>query len=243
MQPIVLVAIIAFSVLSVNNAAGQGSANSAAAGAPGFWQPGVLCGPSSSTAQQPTQCNTKKASLLQKYSALLSEAAKAPVVTTRSGSTTFMLLGRYLKPNEANIQFAQAYCVSKGGQLAYWTNAEEYTALTKAALKQAADTKAVWHFYTGLVQQPGAEEPRGGWTWIHNNTPAAASLPWAKGEPNQHNSGNIKGHTEDCGVIATYHGQKATQLVDDFPCNYGASNGKYLANGYNPKLSVACRLQ
>lgn len=81
-----------------------------------------------------------------------------------------------------------------------------------------------------------------GWTSVHSGEGATAASPWAKGEPNEHNGGNIQGHTEDCAVIATYHGQKATQLVDDRPCNYGNSNGKHLADGWNPKLSVACRL-
>jgi hypothetical protein len=153
------------------------------------------------------------------------------------------MLSRYLKPTEANIQFAQAFCLSKGGHLAYWNTQQEYEELSTMIKSLAQSSKIQWHVYIGAVQTPGSKEPSDGWVWIHNSSAPGASFPWAAGEPNQHNGATQPGHLEDCAVIATYHGQKAVKLVDDFPCNYADSKGKYLFNGWNPKLSVACRIK
>lgn len=230
-------------VTSVHQAVGQVKARPTADSAgSGPWQEGVLCAPGNSSATEGTSCDIKHAVLSQTYRPLLVEGKDAPVVRFSSGSTTFLLLARYLKPREANIQFAQAFCISKGGSLAYWTTEKEYNDLAQAALQLGAKSKSKWHFYIGMVQKPGSKEPSAGWTWIHSNTAAPAQFPWAKSEPNQHNGANIQDHTEDCAVVATYHGQKAKLLVDDFPCNYADQSGKYLARGWNPQLSVACRL-
>jgi hypothetical protein len=158
----------------------------------------------------------------------------------KSGNVTFFIVTRYLQPLES--KFAQACCLSKGGVLAYWTSQQEYIDLLQLALKLAMHYGSVWHFYIGLVQLPGSKEPRDGWVWVHSVTPVTTTLaiPWGKGEPNQHN-GDKMVHAEDCGVVATYHRQKATRLIDDFPCTY-AKDGKWVFGGYNRKRSVACRL-
>lgn len=134
------------------------SPSGAAAGAVrGPWQAGVLC----SSTQTHSSCSSVNGLLLQKYDALLAGSTSSPTVTAKASSVTFLLLARYLKPSEANVHFAQAYCLSKGSQLAYWNSAQEYSVLSTAALKLAVDTKSVWHFYMGLVQAPGSQEAYG----------------------------------------------------------------------------------
>eukprot|EP00879_Flechtneria_rotunda_P019399 GHRR01020376.1.p1 GENE.GHRR01020376.1~~GHRR01020376.1.p1 ORF type:complete len:245 (+),score=81.13 GHRR01020376.1:255-989(+) len=202
------------------------------------WQAGVLCG-----AATGTDCTTHKQKMAARWQSLLlnsSSAAWPTVNATTAAGAKFFIVARHLKPLECNIQFAEAYCNNKGAVLAYWNTQQEYNAVAKLTLGLAKQSKDQWHVYIGVVQLPAAKEPKAGWVWVHNS--AAASVPWAQNEPNQHNGANIKGHTEDCAVLATYHGQKATKLVDDFPCSYADDKGNWLAGGWNPKLSVACRI-
>jgi len=206
------------------------------------WQAAVLCS-SKATLGICSDREAFNAALLQKWKPQLNPSSLWGWQTTTSPSGTFTVLARHLKPTEANVQFAQAFCLSRGGQLAYWQSEAEYRELSRLVLELAKASKDQWHVFLGLVQRPGAKRADEGWVWVHNNAAPSAAFPWAAGEPNQHNAATQPGHTEDCAVVATYHGQKTVKLVDDFPCNYADSKGKYLFNGWNPKLSVACRLK
>jgi hypothetical protein len=127
--------------------------------------------------------------LLRQYAKELQGSSSFPTLSSKLGGTTFLVLAQYLQPTQSNVQFAQAFCASRGGTLAFWNTPQQYSALATLAQKLAATPgKRVWHLYTGLVQLPGAAEPAGGWLWSQITT-SASSIPWGKGEPNQHNSG------------------------------------------------------
>lgn len=210
----------------------------------------VLCG----TDGAPRACDSGRfLALQQQYSELLKGSSSWPVVRSSSGAAqgpTFAVLARLLQPREANVGFAAAFCASLGGRLAYWSSAAEYTALASTVRAAAKQAGSVVHAFAGAVQQPGADrEPEGGWLWLHSGAPLpAAGFPWAPGEPNEHNGGNVAGHKEDCIVLATYHpappagSSKVDSIADDFPCDYATPQGKFVAGGHNPKLSLACRL-
>jgi hypothetical protein len=228
-------------LLSVTAAGAAPQAASPGPSSPsGLWQAGVLCGAGCARAAH-------RAALLSRWQSLLAGAAAAPVVTSApaapGGGPTFFILARHLKPLEANFEWAAAFCAVRGGELASWRNQGEYARLAALALSLAKSKGAVFHAYVGAAQTPGAAEPAGGWVWAAGGAPVGVGFPWARGEPNSHNGGGQKGHSEDCAVVATYHGAaQAAALVDDFPCNYGTADGKFQSGGYDPKLTVACRL-
>jgi putative hemolysin len=171
------------------------------------WQTGVTCSNSAT-------CRARDARLSRQFSKELKDSSTFTTQSSKLGGTTFMVLPQYLQPNQSNVQFAQAFCASRGGTLAFWTTPQQYTALAALAQKLAATAgKRVWHLYTGLVQLPGSKEPTGGWVWSQTNTPAS-SIPWGKGEPNQHNSG-IAGELPIC----VY-----TQMDHMYNCSFGLSH-------------------
>lgn len=196
-------------------------------------------------------CAGKCSSLASSWAPLLAAdggAANWPTTAAAGGGARFLLLPRLLKPKEANIQFAAAFCAARGGTLAHWESQAQAGALAFAALSlQSRIGGGPIHFYIGLAQEPGAAEPRGGWRWLSSSAPLSTSWPfWGAKEPNEHNGGNVAGHSEDCAVMATYHGARAApRLVDDFPCVYSdprSNHTKFVAGGHNPRLSVACRM-
>lgn len=196
--------------------------------------------------------------LLDKHAAALATSSSWPVlisavdgstprkghaVATSSNSATaqFLVLARLLQPSEANIAFAQAFCVSIGGRLAYWNSPQEFAALqgtVKAAATELGTLKDM-HVLVGAVQLPGMQRADAGWVWLHKPYQVPKSgFPWAPGEPNDHNK--KQSHTEDCAALGTHSGNV---LVDDFPCNYATPEGtKFQFNGHNPHLTVACRV-
>jgi hypothetical protein len=169
-------------------------------------------------------------------------SAAAAAAAASPGSTQFVVLARLLQPKEANVQFAQAFCVNIGGRLAYWNNPKEYAALASTVRGVAAELSSPVYAYVGAVQLPSAKQPQEGWLWLHKLAKIPRSFPWAAGEPNDHNEGKQQGHKEDCAVLATYHKASEVNITDDFPCNYATPAGKFMFNGHNPHLVVACRV-
>lgn len=163
--------------------------------------------------------------------------------SSSSSPPSFAVLARLLRPNEANVEFAQAFCISIGGRLAYWSSPKEYASLAGLVRAFASQQGSPVYAYVGAVQLPGSKQAAEGWVWLHKpSTVSKAAFPWAAGEPNDHNEGKAQGHSEDCAVLATYHKASEANITDDFPCNYGTPAGKFQFNGHNPHLTAACRL-
>lgn len=215
---------------------------------PIIWQEGVLCRSSNKRIRTCTQIDHQ--SHLKTYQDALANSKSWPVMASdhqaaaAPSTPRFVILSRLLQPKEANIQFAQAFCVSVGGRLAFWNNAQEYAAVVRLVRAYAATQQGgPVYVFVGAVQLPGSKRAQDGWVWLHKPYRVSTSFPWAAGEPNDHNEGKQQGHSEDCAVLATYHKAAENQgMVDDFPCNYATPEGKFMFNGHNPRLTVACRL-
>lgn len=222
------------------------------------WQEGVLCRAGNRGVRQ---CNPDDVRLqAHPYQTELAGSSSWPVMISSSSSSSsyrqgtageartgaggrFVMLARFLAPKEANVQFAQAFCASLGGRLAFWTSTAEFAALVNLARGLSASQRTTFNVYVGAVQLPGSSEPLQGWVWLHKPYQVPRTFPWAPGEPNQHNGATTSGHTEDCAVLATHHKPGVQNILDDFPCNYGTTPaGKYMFGGHNPHLTVACRV-
>jgi hypothetical protein len=235
----VFVSLLAVSVTADSEATGQSP----------FWQDGVLCRGSNNRIRSCTKIDNT--AVYNRFKDSLAGSNSWPVLTSTSSSDAsrpaaqrFVVLSRFLQPKEANVQFAQAFCFSIGGQLAYWTSPKEYAVLSSLVRAFAAKQRspAVAYAYVGAVQLPGSKRAQDGWLWLHKPSQVSDAFPWAAGEPNDHNEGKFQGHTEDCAVLATYHKASEKNITDDFPCNYATPAGKFMFSGHNPHLTVACRL-
>jgi hypothetical protein len=217
---------------------------------PIIWQEGVLCRSSNKRIRTCTETDSQY--LLTTYKDALANSKSWPVVTSDGNhqaaaatpTARFVILSRLLQPKEANVRFAQAFCLSIGGRLAFWNSPHEYAAVVRLVRAFAATQQGgPMHVYVGAVQLPGSKRAQDGWVWLHKSYRVSTGFPWAAGEPNDHNEGKQQGHAEDCAVLATYHKPAGNQgMVDDFPCNYATPEGKFMFNGHNPRLTVACRL-
>jgi hypothetical protein len=222
------------------------TADSDATGQSPFWQDGVLCRGANNQIRSCTKADHTVA--YDKFKDSLAGSSRWLVLTSTSSEATgpaaprFVVLSRLLQPKEANVQFAQAFCVSIGGQLAYWTSPKEYVVLSSLVRALAAEHRSPIYAYVGVVQLPGSQRPQDGWIWLHKPWKISKAFPWAANEPNDHNEGKFQGHTEDCAVLATYHKASEKNITDDFPCNYATPAGKFMFSGHNPHLTVACRL-
>lgn len=217
------------------------------------WQEGVLCKEGDERLRTCSAIDDKQ--LVTKWAPNLLNSRSWPVLVSArdssrqsvtaaadgTRSTRFVVLKRLLGPAEANVQFAQAFCISLGGRLAYWNQPQEYQQLVSLVRHLASELRTDVYTFVGAVQLPGMKSANQGWVWLRKPVQVSRDFPWAQGEPNDHNQDKVQDHREDCAVLATYH-KNALSIVDDFPCNYANPAGKFLFNGYNPKLSVACRV-
>lgn len=219
---------------------------------PIIWQEGVLCRSNDKRIRQcaevdyQTLHNTHKDALANSKSwpVMTSDGNHPTAVPSTPATPKFVILSRLLQPKEANVLFAQAFCVSIKGRLAFWNTPQEYAAVAHLARAFAATQQGgPVYVYVGAVQLPGSTRAQDGWVWLHKPDLVSTGFPWAAGEPNDHNEGKQQGHSEDCAVLATYHKAAGNQgMVDDFPCNYATAEGKFMFNGHNPRLTVACRM-
>lgn len=229
---------------------------------PRLWQEGVLCRApnkrittcTSNDDQRIVQQHKDALAGSRSWSLLITDNSsgssvprKVTAADTASSSSSstprFAVLARLLRPTEANVQFAQAFCISIGGRLAYWSSPKEYASLAALVQTFAAQQGSSVYAYVGAVQLPGSKAAAEGWVWLHKpSSVSQAAFPWAAGEPNDHNEGKAQGHSEDCAVLASYHKTSEANITDDFPCNYASPAGKFQFNGHNPHLTVACRL-
>jgi hypothetical protein len=229
---------------------------------PTSWQEGVLCRAPNKRITACTSNDDQR--IVQQHKELAGSRSWPLLITDSSGSSSsvprkaaaadaasssssspprFAVLARLLRPTEANVRFAQAFCISIGGRLAYWSSPKEYASLAALVRTFAAQQGSPVYAYVGAVQLPGSKAAAEGWVWLHKPSRVSqAAFPWAAAEPNDHNEGKAQGHSEDCAVLASYHKASEANITDDFPCNYGTPAGKFQFNGHNPHLTVACRL-
>eukprot|EP00775_Hariotina_reticulata_P010898 gene10898-11052_t len=172
--------------------------------------------------------------------AAMYESLLWPTLQVTSGKVTFIGVCRPkgLPLRQANIKFAAAYCQQKGGVVAYWNTRQEYSDLSRLAIKIRQECD-LWDTYIGLVQLEGFDEPEGGWVWQHDGSRPASNMQWRDSEPN--NFPYVG--DEDCAVLTPGDNgaDPGANMVADFPCDSRKDDGTWRI--FAPeKVTLACRI-